>query len=279
MACASPSYVLAAAGMRRNRQVVLTFLTASAMVNGCSDREPPALAPVDHQVVDAKRHQGELTPRNPAPTTTAQSLPEVRPNSGIQQSEGGQAAGNSGVAVSGGGQSAQAISTSPSAPLAPPTLVDPSGRPLEQTEELPSLTSSTFTQRMARLLAAIASDSNDSADIAFFPVSAYEQVKAIANPARDHRLRLLAAYHRNIHEYHQKVRHYPKPLTFVGVKAGSQPSRWMKPNTEGNRIGYHRLLRSQLKFSDGAGAVHALTLTSLISWRGEWYVVHLDGFK
>ena len=53
----------------------------------------------------------------------------------------------------------------------------------------------------------------------------------------------------------------------------------MKPNSEGNRIGYYRVLRSRLKVNKPDGSEVALEITSMISWRGEWYVVHLHGFK
>jgi hypothetical protein len=38
-------------------------------------------------------------------------------------------------------------------------------------------------------------------------------------------------------------------------------------------------LRSRLHFTLPAGRSRDFELTSLISWRGEWYVVHLHGFK
>ena len=53
----------------------------------------------------------------------------------------------------------------------------------------------------------------------------------------------------------------------------------MKPGSEGNRIGYFRVLRSQLRFTLADGKTKDFELTSLISWRGQWYVVHLNGFK
>jgi hypothetical protein len=53
----------------------------------------------------------------------------------------------------------------------------------------------------------------------------------------------------------------------------------MKPHSEGNRIGYWRSTRNQLSYVDGKGKARTLEVTSLISWRGEWYVVHLHGFE
>jgi hypothetical protein len=52
----------------------------------------------------------------------------------------------------------------------------------------------------------------------------------------------------------------------------------MKPGKEGNRVGYFRVLRSKLRIGLPEGRERTLELTSLISWRGEWYVVHLSGF-
>ena len=53
----------------------------------------------------------------------------------------------------------------------------------------------------------------------------------------------------------------------------------MKPGKEGNRLGYFRVLRSRLRFRLASGKERSFELTSLISWRGEWYVVHLHGFQ
>ena len=56
-------------------------------------------------------------------------------------------------------------------------------------------------------------------------------------------------------------------------------AEWMKPGREGNRIGYYRVLRSRLIYTDADAKERSLEVTSLISWRGEWYVVHLHGFE
>ena len=50
------------------------------------------------------------------------------------------------------------------------------------------------------------------------------------------------------------------------------------PHEELNKLGYYHVLHSQLRFEVG-GKEEGLDVTSLISWRGEWYVVHLLGFK
>lgn len=176
----------------------------------------------------------------------------------------------------------EAPKSPPPAPVASTTegsLFDAQGHPLPQTETLPALDSPGFLTRMQLLLQAIDDNRPELADGSFFPVLAYEQVKDVANPARDHKYRLVAAYRRNIEEYHRKLKRQPHPLKLLGVETSRQPPRWMKPGSEGNKLGYHRMLRSQLTYIDATGAEHRLEITSLISWRGEWYVVHLNGFK
>jgi len=53
----------------------------------------------------------------------------------------------------------------------------------------------------------------------------------------------------------------------------------MKPHSEGNSLPYYRALRSRLLVEKADGTTAAFEITSMISWRGEWYVVHLHGFK
>jgi hypothetical protein len=53
----------------------------------------------------------------------------------------------------------------------------------------------------------------------------------------------------------------------------------MKPHSEGNKVGYFRVLRSKLLLGKPDGSELGLEVTSMISWRGEWYVVHLHGFE
>jgi hypothetical protein len=132
---------------------------------------------------------------------------------------------------------------------------------------------------MRLLTEAIRTDDPERARSVFFPVIAYEQVKDVQQPARDWRRRLFAAFERNVHEYHRSFGEHAGALRFVGVEVPESASRWMKPGSEGNRVGYHRVLRSRLKVADATGRERALEITSMISWRGEWYVVHLHGFK
>lgn len=150
---------------------------------------------------------------------------------------------------------------------------------MPQTEERPSLESPLFQLRTKLLLDAIVRDEPALARPFFFPVEAYEQVKAIAKPAQDWRHRLWRNFERDVHEYHAKLGADPQRASLERIEVREQASRWMKPSSEGNRIGYYRVTRSAIVGKTSDGKPLRLELTSMISWRGEWFVVHLHGFR
>jgi hypothetical protein len=125
---------------------------------------------------------------------------------------------------------------------------------------------------------AIVADDPDRALTAFFPLGAYKQVKAIATPELDYKHRLVANFSRDIHRLHERLGAHASDATFTELEVASERARWVEPNEESNKIGYWRVFGSKIRYSVG-GAPAAFDVTSLISWRGEWYVVHLSGFK
>lgn len=153
---------------------------------------------------------------------------------------------------------------------------------LPQTHDRPSPDGALLLARAEGLFDAIVKDDPDLALPFFFPAGAYAQVKAIANPASDFKHRLLANYKRDIHAAHEKLGAAASRAKFVGLSVPMDRARWVEPGEEGNKLGYFRVYGSKLEYEDQASpGARKLTieLTSLISWRGEWYVVHLTGFK
>src|SRR5688572_19400826 len=166
------------------------------------------------------------------------------------------------------------------APIEPvPPLVDESGKTLPQTDVLPSTESLSFRRRLELLVEAIRTDDPDLAVPAFFPVLAYAEVKDIAKPERDWQHRLIGAFNRNVHEYHRQLGAAASSIQLRGIEVPEAKVKFMKPGSEGNKLGYHRVLRSRLLLGTPDGRELALEITSMISWRGEWYVVHLHGFE
>jgi hypothetical protein len=103
-------------------------------------------------------------------------------------------------------------------------------------------------------------------------------VKAIKDPDRDYERRLLSTFDADVREYHRALGKDASGVAFAGIDVPEARAEWMKPGREGNKVGYYRVLRSTLRFTLPSGKQKRFELTSMISWRGEWYVVHLSGF-
>jgi hypothetical protein len=158
--------------------------------------------------------------------------------------------------------------------LAPP--VDSATLP--QTHDRPKSSGLAFDTRMHALWEAIAADEVSRAIPAFFPVTAYAQVKAIPNPEVDWKRRLIANFARDIHRLHDRLGVHADRANFAELEVASERARWVEPGDESNKVGYWRVYGSKLRY-DVDGTPGAFDVSSLISWRGEWYIVHLSGFK
>jgi len=160
-----------------------------------------------------------------------------------------------------------------------PELLGTDGTPLPQTDERPSVTSPAFVKRLELVFSAIVANDPAIAEPAFFPQIAYEQVKDIKSPGADWNSRLLRAFGRNIHAYHKDLGDNPAGCRLLGIEIDEARVKVMAKGKEGNKLPYHRVTRSKIRWADASGKERTFELTSLISWRGEWFVVHLHGFK
>jgi hypothetical protein len=150
---------------------------------------------------------------------------------------------------------------------------------LEQTRDKPRSDTAAFQARAAALFRGIVDDDPKAAMPFFFPVTAYAQVKAVANPRGDWKHRLVAAYERDIHALHEHLGSKAADAKLLRVDVPER-AKWVEPDEEYNRIGYYRVYATRLVYTTGqSGREHTIEISSLISWRGEWYVVHLTGFK
>ena len=134
------------------------------------------------------------------------------------------------------------------------TTVDPGTLP--QTDEKPTGTGTEFDARMKVLADAIINNSPDSAISTFFPVTAYKQTKKNTDPAADWNSRLIKAFREDV----------------------ADTAAWIKPGVEYNVGPYWRVFKTQMNFTvDGKNV--QIPIESMISWRGQWYVVHLGTIR
>ena len=165
--------------------------------------------------------------------------------------------------------------TSTSSTTVPPTTtttVDPGSQP--QTRQLPSGSDPAFVARMDDLWNAIVTGNPALAAPAFFPLSAYIQVKGISDPVHDYRTRLIPDYDADIATLHREI---GSPAT-LGTVTVPHAAEWILPGVEYNKGSYWRVYGTRVNFTV-AGQSHYFTIASMISWRGEWYVVHLQSIR
>jgi hypothetical protein len=161
----------------------------------------------------------------------------------------------------------------------PPTTAsttDPGALP--QTDERPAASGATFTAGVQGLWQAVQQDRPELAIPFFFPQAAYLQVKAISDPTTDYRQRLIANYEQDIHTLHAQLGADAAGAQFDSIDVPDAQAVLVQPGEESNKLSYWRVYGTTLHYTDD-GQARSFPVTSLISWRGQWYVVHLGQIR
>ena len=176
--------------------------------------------------------------------------------------------------------------TSPSAsrppsekPTPKPAPPEPSALPvgpasagaLPQTDVLPKTTGTAFGDAVHDIWLAVTTGDPGYARPAFFPEKAYEQIKAIADPESDWEDRLWYDFTLDLAAVHKLV---GKGATLTEVVTPTQYAQWIPVGACYNSTGYWHLPGSRLVYRQD-GVTHSFGLASFISWRGDWYLIHL----
>lgn len=149
---------------------------------------------------------------------------------------------------------------------------------LPQTDDRPAASGATFNAGVQALWQAIVHDDPQLGMPFFFPKQAYLQVKAIPDPATDYEQRLVANYEQDIHSFHAQLGDNASSAQYLGIDVPDGQAVLVQPGEESNQLPYWRAYGTRLHYSVG-GATGSMPVTSLISWRGEWYVVHLGAIR
>jgi hypothetical protein len=238
-------------GLRHRGATILTGgAIGLASVSGCSRAEPPA--PAGPPWLAAPEGDAAMAAVGPSAPSDAHAEHVDRP--------------------------ATLPSASASALPSPAASSTTDSASLPQTTDKPASSGASLDQRIGLLWTAIVRDDPDAATPAFFPLGAYQQVKDVTDPGADWRRRLLAAFHRDIHTFHAVLGDDAGAARLVSFDVPDARARWVEPGEEWNKIGYYRVFGSKMRYEIG-GAERAFEVKSLISWRGEWYVVHLAAIK
>jgi hypothetical protein len=148
--------------------------------------------------------------------------------------------------------------------------VPPPPASLHQSRAFPSAHTRAFRAEMTDLWAAVITGRARLARQAFFPLSAYQQVKAISNPAADWHARLWADFRLDVGAARRLV---GRGTSLVRVIVPSAQAAWIDPGVCFNSVGYWHVGGARLVYRKH-GRLRSIGIASLISWRGRWYVVH-----
>jgi hypothetical protein len=236
---------------------------AAGSVSACNRGEPPVMTGIDGAVSPLPPPSARSSTRTAAPAGPAAPTQTTQPARSPLPTEPDAGAPSS---VANADHALDAADAGP----------DPGTLP--QTRDKPSGKDAAFEARIEALFRGVVADDPELAMPGFFPLTAYEQVKAVGNPAGDWRRRLVAAYKRDVHALHKRLGDHPEGAKLVRVEVPDERMRWVEPDEEYNKLGYWRVFGTRVVYAID-GKERSFDVSSLISWRGAWYVVHLTGFK
>jgi hypothetical protein len=145
---------------------------------------------------------------------------------------------------------------------------------LPQTADLPSTGTPQFHAEMAALWNGIVTNSVTAAMPAFFPEGAYLQLKTIGGAQSDFENRLVGDYSLDIGAAHAILGDAAAQAQLVGVNVPASYAHWVTPGVCDNDVGYFEVPNSRVVYQVN-GQAQSFGIASMISWRGQWYVVHL----
>jgi hypothetical protein len=151
--------------------------------------------------------------------------------------------------------------------------VPPPPGQLHQTRMLPSAHTRVFRAEMTDLWAAVVTGRAGLGAQSFFPLAAYTQVKAIADPAADWQSRLFGNFRLDVAAAHHFLGRSAGRDALVRVIVPAAGAAWIDPGVCYNAVGYWHVGGARLVYRHH-GQLRSIGIASLISWRGRWYVVH-----
>ena len=87
-----------------------------------------------------------------------------------------------------------------------------------------------------------------------------------------------AAFKEDVHAWHTQLGANAAGAQLTAVSVPSDQAQWILPGAEYNKGSYWRVYGATLRYQvDGRAGTFAVA--SMISWRGEWYVVHLASIR
>jgi len=156
------------------------------------------------------------------------------------------------------------------APTALP-VAPPDAGTLPQTQALPQTGGAAFSHAIHDFWLAVTTGNPNYAKPAFFPEKAYGQVKAIADPDSDWQYRLWYDFALDVAAVRPLI---GKDAKLLRIEVPVQYAVWVPPSACYNNVGYWHVPGSRVVYEQG-GVTRSFGIASFISWRGDWYLIHL----
>jgi hypothetical protein len=153
--------------------------------------------------------------------------------------------------------------------------VAPGAGTLPQTRAFPRTDSVAFRNAMADLWLAVTTGNPRFGRPGFFPVAAYEQVKAEPYPVPDWQDRLWYDFVLDVRAAHRLA---GSGASLERIIVPRPYAAWVYPGACHNKIGYWHVPGARVVYRVH-GRERSFGIASLISWRGVWYVVHLGAVQ
>lgn len=186
-------------------------------------------------------------------------------------------AGTPGEAGPSAAPSASATASTPTATPSPaldPGPSSPTTDPgtLPQTRARPSGTDPAFRARMDLFWQAVTTGDPAVGYPSVLPEAAYRQVTTGDDPDRDYTSRLIALFDDDIQVLHARV---GAGGSLLALEVPDTAAQWVGPGTDNNTSPYWQVLGTRVRYRTAAGQVGSFGISSLVSWRGQWYVMHI----
>jgi hypothetical protein len=119
------------------------------------------------------------------------------------------------------------------------------------------------------------SDSLVEARALYFPETVYVRMKTgiLSSPATDFVDRLWAFYRLDLAAYHAHLGKGGLGAELLSVNPLAHSATWISPGVCENHFGYWHIANVRIVYREGS--VRSFAIASLISWRSQWYVIHL----
>jgi hypothetical protein len=147
----------------------------------------------------------------------------------------------------------------------------PNAGTLPQTQAMPQAGDTAFSHVIHDFWLAVTTGNPNYAKPAFFPEKAYEQVKAIVNPDSDWQYRLWYDFTLDVTAVRPLI---GKNAKLLRIDVPVQYAVWVPPGACYNNVGYWHVPGSRVVYEQG-GVTRSFGIASFISWRGDWYLIHL----